>query len=114
MKKNARYLFGLYAEKIVALRYFLTGHRVIATRMRNYAGEIDLIVSRGNSLIFIEVKGRKKIDIDIISKQQQQRIMRAASLFIAHNQKYQNYDIRFDLVVVKDFWNVTIIKNAFM
>ena len=64
-------------------------------------------------IVFIEVKARKHgIDEAIISGNQQQRISKTAELFITKNQRYTEYNIRFDLVIVKPYRLPQIIKNA--
>lgn len=81
--------------------------------MRNFISEIDIICQRGKTLVFIEVKARKNdVDDVICSKFQQQKIIRAAEIFLQQNPKYKNFDLRFDLVIVKPYKFPTIIKNA--
>ncbi|MGI4776312.1 MAG: YraN family protein [Janthinobacterium lividum] len=104
---------GLLAEYLVLIIYKLKFYRVIHHRMRNYAGEIDLIVQRGKQLVFIEVKARTSdFDTKFISFDQRQRIKNAAQIFLVSNNKYSNLDVRFDLVIVKPFRIPEIIKNA--
>jgi len=49
---------------------------------------------------------------NIVSKNQQNRIRRSAELFLSYNSKYNNYDIRFDLVFIQPYKWPLIIKNA--
>lgn len=103
---------GLIAEYIVLIIYKLKFYKIISHRMRNYAGEIDLIAKRGKQIVFIEVKARTSdFDNKLISYNQQQRIKNAAKAFLFYN-NYSNFDIRFDLVVVRPFQIPEIIKNA--
>jgi putative endonuclease len=68
---------------------------------------------RGRQLIFIEVKARKHgLGENIVLCTQQQRITRAAQMFLAKNPQYNKYDVRFDLAVVKPYSLPMIIKNA--
>ena len=84
--------------------------------MRNYSGEIDLICSKKNHIIFVEVKARKfyddKYDSWMISNKQKERILRAADLFVARNSNYYNYDRRFDVMIFSLNKFPTIIKNV--
>jgi len=111
MKKFA---LGIFAEYVVWFFYMLRFHRILHHRMKTYVGEVDLVAVRGRTLIFIEVKARKNgIYEGIVSINQQKRIRRAAELFLSKNQKYKNYNIRFDLAVIQPYCLPVIIKNAF-
>lgn len=110
MKKDH---FGLIAEYIAIFIYKLKFYQILYHRKRNFAGEIDLIALRGKQLVFIEVKARSSdIDEIILSFKQQSRIKKAAELFLCQNLKYQNYDVRFDLVIIRPYKLPVIIKNA--
>ncbi len=108
-----KFNFGLLAEYLTIFFYRLSLHQILYHRLRNHGGEIDLIAIRGKQLIFIEVKARKTIINDqILLHKQQQRIKRAAEIFLMHRPKYQNYNIRFDLVIIRPYKLPIIIKNA--
>ena len=108
-----RYNLGLLAEYFVLIYYLIRFYQPLHHRYKSYVGEIDLIMKRGKWLVFIEVKARKNgIHEAIVSDNQQQRISRAAELFITKNQRYSGYNIRFDLVIVKPYRLPQIIKNA--
>ena len=110
MKKSN---FGLLAEYITLVVYAIKFYRILHHRMRNYAGEIDLIVKRSNSIVFIEVKARSSnIDNQFLSNKQSIRIKKAAEVFINFNPKYQNFNIRFDLIIIRPYKLPLIIKNA--
>ena len=81
----------------------------------NGAGEIDIIVRNQNTIVFAEVKKRKDISTAAYSirPQQQERIRRAAEIFISHHPKYQNLDIRFDAILVQFPFTIEHIENAF-
>lgn len=105
--------FGLVAEYVVYFIYKLKFYKILHHRKRYHLGEIDLIALRGKNLVFIEVKARRtNIDDRIVSLNQRQRIKKVAEVFISCHQKYQNYNIRFDLVIIKPFTWPQIIKNA--
>lgn len=104
---------GLFAEYLVLILYKIRFYTIIHHRMKTYVGEVDLVVSRGKQLVFIEVKARKNgICQNIVSPKQQERIRQAAKFFVSKNSEYINYDIRFDLVVVTPYRFPLIIKNA--
>ena len=107
------FYFGLLAEYVTILLYKLKFYHILAHRQKTYVGEIDIIALRRRSLVFIEVKDRKHgIAYLNLSAQQMQRIRKAAMLFISQNIKYQNYDVRFDLVLISPYKWPKIIKNA--
>ena len=93
---------GQLAESLCALRLTFTGWRIVARNMRNPAGEIDLIAARGRTLAFIEVKARsgQKEALASIRPAQQQRITRAASLWLAQQPKWAGFAPRFDVMVL--------------
>ena len=104
---------GIIAEYVVLLLYKIHFYTILHHRMKTYVGEIDLIAARNKQLVFIEVKARKSgICEDLVSHTQQTRIRRAAELFLSKHLEYSNYNIRFDLVIVKPYRWPTIIKNA--
>lgn len=105
--------FGLLAEYLVIFIYKLGFYQILQHRMRNYAGEIDIIALRGKRVVFIEVKARSSdLDDRLVSFKQQKRIVRAAELFLSTNPKYRNYEIRFDVAIIKPYKLPVIIKNA--
>ena len=104
---------GIWAEKIAMLCYLFRGFWPLKSRFKAKTGEIDLILKRGNLLVFVEVKARARgMHEDIVLTSQQQRITRTAELFLAYNKRYQQCDLRFDLVVVKPYSWPEIIENA--
>jgi putative endonuclease len=107
------YYFGILAEYIVFILYVFRFHRFIALRYKTYLGEIDLIFKRKKTIIFVEVKARStNIDDILCSKMQQERIKRAALLFLQKNPIYREYNFRFDLVIIRPYRFPEIIENA--
>lgn len=101
-KKQQAYHFGLRAEWLCLIYLRLRGYTLLAQRHRNIYGEIDLIMKRKETLIFIEVKARPTMQDGLyaIGPKQQMRIMRAALDFVGANRKYAGLAMRFDLMVV--------------
>jgi putative endonuclease len=108
------YYFGLIAEYIIIFFYKIRFYKILSHRMRNKYGEIDLIASKGDNLVFIEVKARRgTVDYtNIVSYKQQQRIQNAARLFLYSNPQYNMRKCRFDLAIVQNFTIPEIIQNA--
>jgi len=100
--KTNSYKLGVAAEKLVATHFQSLGFSLISTRYKTKYGEIDLIVTRENLLIFVEVKARTKptpLD-NLINQRQIDRNYAAAEFFLAEFPNYSAYRCRFDLVVV--------------
>ena len=93
---------GHLAETRAVIWYSLRGFRILARRWQSHVGEIDIIARRGRLLVFCEVKFRQK-DIHLASPtpHQQKRITRAAALFIASSAHYQDYECRFDVILIE-------------
>lgn len=109
---NKKHL-GLIAEIFVAIIYFLKFHSILAWRYKAKSGEIDLICKKGRRIIFIEVKARRSnFDTSYFGPNQKRRIQNTALLFMQRNPKYQKFDYRFDLVIVRPWKLPEIHKNA--
>ncbi len=104
--KLITYYFGLFAEIIACWYLRFAFYHIITHRFKSPFGEIDIVAKKNNQLIFIEVKARKDTKLmDFISKRQQQRIIKAAEYFLIMYPKYQNYQVRFDAIIMnKFFW----------
>ncbi len=97
---------GKLAEDIAAFCLMCKGYKIVA---RNYvtgrgtrAGEIDIIAAKGKTLIFVEVKKRRRAEqaAYAVLVHQRHRVSRAAEVFVKYHPQYQNYDIRFDAFLV--------------
>ena len=103
--KKTNYSTGHFAEKIALCFLCLKGYRPIAynytTGRGTGAGEIDLIVRHGHTLVFVEVKKRQNITTagEAITHKNRQRVMRAAEVFLAKHPTYAKMDVRFDAVL---------------
>lgn len=107
------YSFGLFAEYIVALFYLIKFYKILGHRVKTRMGEIDLVVLRGRTIVFLEVKARmKEIDEILCTSIQQKRIRNAAAIFLQRNPKYNGYDVRFDFCVIRPYRWPEIIENA--
>jgi putative endonuclease len=106
------YKFGIIAELYVYLIYLLRLYNPLHRRYRNYFGEIDLIFTKGRELIFIEVKARRSEEKEVLTCNQIKRIKKAASYFLACNPGFRDYDVRFDLVIIRPWFRANILKNV--
>ena len=111
---------GLFAEKLARIYLFFHGYKIVTFRYKVGrglpAGEIDIIATRGNTLIFVEVKKRATISLakESIFTIQQQRIYYSAEVFLSQNPKYINYNCRFDAMCFNKYYFFEYIKNAWI
>jgi len=94
--------FGHMGETVSAWMLRSKGYRVVMRRFKTPVGEIDLICRRGNLLVFVEVKARRRqhVNDQLLSGAQRRRISRAALVFLQRYPAFANHDIRFDMVVI--------------
>ena len=101
-RRRATYLRGHFAEHVALALLVLKGYRLLARRYAASGGEIDLIVKRGDTIAFVEVKGRGLIDdaLTAIGAQKRQRFSRAARAWLARNRWAAGKTLRADAVFV--------------
>jgi len=106
---------GRRAEWFALLMLRLKGFRLLEARFRCPQGEIDLIVRRGRTVAFVEVKRRSEAATAAaaISPQQQRRIVAAAQVFLQRNPDLATGDQRFDAVLVAPGRWPVHMPNAF-
>ena len=93
---------GRWAELLALWFLRLKGYRLLARRYKCRAGEIDLVMRKGNLLVFVEVKARRNQTdaAEAVTFRQRDRITRAAEHFLAAYQQGQNCQVRFDVLLV--------------
>ncbi|HET7716397.1 MAG TPA: YraN family protein [Bauldia sp.] len=92
---------GRRAELIAAWFLRLKLYRVLARRYRTPVGEIDLIVRRGRTIAFVEVKQRPSEGegFEAVRPAAARRIARAADFWLGAHPAAVGLDCRFDIVV---------------
>ncbi len=115
---RAAHFAGLAAEAAVARRYEALGGVVEARRWRAPgaralgAGEIDLVVSLGPLLVFVEVKaGRAAVGRDVISPRQWARLEAGAEAYMLAHQTGDR-PVRFDAAFVGVDGALDVVENA--
>ena len=93
---------GLAAERWAEWWLRLKGYRILKRRWRTPAGEIDLLATRGRTLVLVEVKRRATIAsaLDCVTPRQRQRLTRALHHAVAQLPQYANHSWRCDLVAL--------------
>jgi putative endonuclease len=101
-RRRRAYLFGLNAETIAAALLRLKGYSILARRYVVSGGEIDLIAKRGDSIAFVEVKARDRLDAaaESITAAKRRRIARAARVWLARNPWAVHLTLRGDAIFV--------------
>src|SRR5215218_3797867 len=101
-ERQVAFALGLSAESRAAAYLVAKGYRIVARRWRSPVGEIDIVARRRNTLVFVEVKAREKLDdaAEAVIVRQQRRIIAAAEAWLAKHPEDANSDIRFDVVLV--------------
>lgn len=109
------HLSGLMAEDGVQRHYIATGARLLASRWRGQAGEIDLVFTQDHELIFVEVKKSEShaLAAQRLSAGQMRRICLAACEFCEGRGHDGLTPMRFDVALVDAHGRIDVIANAF-
>lgn len=112
LRNNA---LGAYGEARVARWYEAQGYEVLARNWRCRAGELDLVLGRGQLVVFCEVKTRSSarfgLPAEAVTYQKQRRIRRLAMAWIEET-GVRPRDLRFDVASVLRS-QVEVIEAAF-
>ena len=94
--------FGLRAEWVELAFLTLRGYRVLARNVHAPGGEIDLIVQRGETIAFVEVKARPTLEqaLSAITERKRRRIAHAARAWLVRNSWAAGHVLRGDAVFV--------------
>ncbi len=118
MKNN---LSGKLAELLALLYLLFRGYRYVAHNQKfgkgTHAGEVDIIVRRKRTLVFVEVKKRSSMEraAYAVSETQKQRIIRGAEAFLRKKHpKYDDYNIRFDAILIRFPFHLRHLENAWV
>jgi putative endonuclease len=101
-RRAAAFKLGLSAEGRAALLLNAKGYRELARRWKSPLGEVDLVMRRGRTIVFVEVKARARLEdaAFAVLPRQQKRIAGAAEAWLAAHPEHAGYDIRFDAVLI--------------
>jgi putative endonuclease len=91
------------AERRAARWYRWRGYRILDTNAWIAGNELDVVVSRGTTLVFCEVKSKSGLDfgdpLEMVTEEKMRRIRRAAEAWLAARPKYTGFAVRFDVIV---------------
>ena len=110
------YKKGLWAELRAAAYLRLRGYKLRARRYKTPLGEIDLVVERAQTLVFVEVKLRSTLDgaAEAIDARNQKRVRAAAELYLQAHPQYTGHDMRFDALILTPGRDIAHIEAAWM
>lgn len=78
------------------------GFKLIERNASSRYGEIDLIVSDGQTLVFAEVRFRRNkthgSGAETVTRSKQQRIIQTAQFWLQRQSRWQHYPARFDIL----------------
>lgn len=114
---------GQIGEDLVLKEYARQGWQLVTRNFQFYQngqkgrlGEIDLVVTKDNCLVFVEVKTRFNQTLghplEQIDLKQMKTLYQTYTFFLVQNPIYQEYIIRFDLALVSK-QKIQILKNAY-
>jgi putative endonuclease len=82
--------------------YRLRGYRILGENVWIGGYELDLVVRRGTTLVFCEVKGKSGDGfgdpLEMVTAEKVRRLRRAASAWLASHPEHTHCNVRFDVV----------------
>lgn len=101
-KREAAEHHGRRAEMLAAWWLCLKGYRLRGRRVRNSKGEIDLVMQRGKTLIFVEVKARASLRDaqEALTLRGLARMRAASRVALGRFDKKARLNHRFDAVLI--------------
>ena len=107
---------GDRGEDLAAEQLHSAGYHIVKRNLRCRSGEVDIVVYRDDSLVFVEVKHWLTIPIQdlerSISAAKRQRILRCAREFLAEHREWQQFRLRFDIIHIGPE-KITHFEDAF-
>ncbi|MGZ4809754.1 MAG: YraN family protein [Thermoanaerobaculia bacterium] len=96
---------GSAGERRAAWFYRLRGYRIIGRNVRLSAGEIDLVLRRGRTVVIAEVKTRQSLTAgeghDAVDREKRMRLIRLADQYLVST-RLRDVEIRYDVLSL--FW----------
>ncbi|WEK04147.1 MAG: YraN family protein [Candidatus Devosia phytovorans] len=115
-KARVRAYFGGHRGEALAAWYLRCKfYRILARRFKTPLGEIDLVVERFGTIVFVEVKARTSTasELQTLESINDRRIMAAADYWLAKHPRHAQTDLRFDIIfLARGRWPRHIV-NAF-
>jgi putative endonuclease len=114
-RRRFTYLRGRGAERLALIWLMLKGYRPLARRFSAQGGEIDLIMRRGDTIAFVEVKARGTMEVALesIGATKKHRLGRAARAWLSRHPWAATLTLRADAVFLAPGHFPRHLPNAF-
>lgn len=108
---------GDFGERLAREYMEGLGYKILAQNYTKTIGEIDIIATKDDIIIFTEVKTRKNIDFgsprDFVNPNKIRRILKTAEIYMLENDLF-DYQPRFDVCeVILEEDQINYLENAF-
>ena len=81
------------------------GWSILARNLRWKGGEIDIVAARGRLIAFTEVKAWESLGPEelerAIGPEKRRRIVETAKIFLSRHREYNDWSVRFDVILVR-------------
>jgi putative endonuclease len=108
---------GRRGEALAADFLVAEGWTIAGRNFRCRCGEIDIIAERGGVLAFVEVKSWEKMGPEELERSigadKRRRIVETAKIFLSRHRKYNDWSVRFDVILVRGGVVVERYPSAF-
>lgn len=106
---------GRDGERRAAWFLWRRGWKILDKRVRTPAGEVDLVVRRGNLIAFVEVKTRRdQAGLDVAIDEYRLSRVAAAAEYLMPRYAGPGDDIRVDVILIAPDGPPRHIENAWM
>jgi putative endonuclease len=113
---QARRALGASGEQAAADWYVRKGYQVVARNWRCRDGELDLVLRRGRTVVFCEVKSRTSAafgaPVEAVTRTKQTRLRRLAARWLEEHPRVRAAQIRFDVASVLA-GRIEVLEGAF-
>lgn len=114
---------GIRGEKEAEKLLKRAGYKIVERNFRSTFGEIDIIATQGDHLVFIEVKTRSNAKYgspkEAVDRRKQGKIVKGSLAYISKNWRGTEPQVRYDVVSIEVLGGASgalkseIIKDAF-
>ena len=107
---------GTRAERRALAHYRRRGYRVLAANLWIGGYELDLVLQRGRTIVFCEVKAKRGAEkgdpLEMVTPEKVRRLRQAAEAWLAANPDARGCEVRFD-VAAERTGKLHVVANAF-
>jgi putative endonuclease len=108
---------GRAGEAAAAALLESEGWSILARNFRWRGGEVDLVAARGAEIAFVEVKSWEFLgpeDLErAIGPDKRRRIVETSKIFLSRYREYNDWSVRFDVILVRGGLVVERYPSAF-